>query len=75
MLWFLKTQYIKTLKTIEKIVNKINYMNNEHSTGPLRIPFDAIAGVFHPQPTPRQAIGKNSFISPPTAIKARKWKV
>jgi hypothetical protein len=39
-------------------------MNNEHSTGPLRIPFDAIAGVFHPQPTPMQAIGKNSSLYP-----------
>jgi hypothetical protein len=39
-------------------------MCNEHSTRPLSIPFHAIAGVFHPQPTPRQAIGKNSFTFP-----------
>jgi hypothetical protein len=58
MLRFLKTQSINTLKTIHKIVNKINYICNEHSTGPLHIPLHAIAGVFHPQPTPRQAIGK-----------------
>jgi hypothetical protein len=62
MLRFLKTQSINTLKTIYRIVNKINYMRNEHSTWPLHIPLHAIAGVFHPQPTPRQAIGKNSFI-------------
>jgi hypothetical protein len=61
MLWFLKTQSINTLKTIYKIVNKINYINNEHSTGPLHMPLYATPGVFHPQPTPMQAIGKNSF--------------
>jgi hypothetical protein len=36
----------------------MSYIYNEHSTGPLHIPLHAIAGVFHPQPTPRQAIGK-----------------
>jgi hypothetical protein len=55
MLRFLKTQSINTLKTIEKIVNKINYICNAHSIRPLHIPFHAIAGVFHIHPTPRPA--------------------
>jgi hypothetical protein len=36
-------------------------MRNEHSAGPLHMPFDAIAGVFHPQPTHRQAIGNHNL--------------
>jgi hypothetical protein len=66
MLCFLKTKFINTLKTIYKIVNKINYICYEHSTGPLHIPLHAIPGVFHPQPTPRQAIGKTTSLYPNT---------